>query len=54
MKKIVKIWLIFDFENQNCAIFDLGYQIKTNTQNFSMAIFIDLWPFLLSYAQLFK
>ena len=30
-KKIVKIRLIFDFINQNCAIFDLQYQIKPNT-----------------------
>ena len=31
MKKKIKIRLIFDFINQNCAIFDLQYQIKPNT-----------------------
>ena len=61
-KKLVKIWLIFDaenvFANQNFAVFDLQYQIKPNTQNNFMAVFIDLWPCLLttklSYTQLFK
>ena len=38
--------------------FDVPYQIKPNSQNIFMAVFIDLWPCLfttkLSYAQLFK
>ena len=43
-----KIRLIFeienDFENQNCAIFDLQYQIKPNTWNSFMVVFIDPMP----------
>ena len=39
-EKIRKIQQIFDIENQNCAIFDLGCQIEPNTKHFR-AVFID-------------
>ena len=34
-----------DFENQNCAIFDLSFQIP---RTFFMAVFIELWPYELN------
>ena len=37
-----------DFKCENCAVFDLQFQNDRKAKNIFMAIFIVLWPYLLT------